>query len=81
MREAISKLLELAPTTKLMYSSDAHQISEVYYLGAKWGLQILGEVLDQAIRDCDATAKEAMEIAHATLRENALCLYNRHLAL
>ncbi|MGH7999744.1 MAG: amidohydrolase family protein, partial [Brasilonema sp.] len=79
MREAMSKLLELAPTTKLMYSSDAHQIPELYYLGAKWGLQILGEVLDQAIRDCDVTAREAMEIAHAILRENALCLYNQHL--
>nr|WP_211176228.1 amidohydrolase family protein [Brasilonema sp. UFV-L1] len=80
MREAMSKLLELAPTTKLMYSSDAHQIPELYYLGAKWGVHILGEVLDQAIQDGDVTAMEAMEIAHAILRENALCLYNRRVA-
>ncbi|MEI1375076.1 hypothetical protein PQG02_26700 [Nostoc sp. UHCC 0926] len=41
MRETIRQLLELTPTTKLMYSSDAHSIPELYYLGAKWGRQLL----------------------------------------
>ncbi|ARV59049.1 amidohydrolase [Nostocales cyanobacterium HT-58-2] len=76
MREAIRQLLELTPTTKLMYSSDAHQIPELYYLGAKWGRQILTEVLEQAISDSDITAREADKIALAILRENALSLYH-----
>jgi uncharacterized protein len=75
MREAIRQLLELAPTSKLMYSSDAHSIPELYYLAAKWGRQLLGEVLEQAIRDSDITANEAEAIATAVLRENALSLY------
>jgi predicted TIM-barrel fold metal-dependent hydrolase len=75
MREAIRQLLELAPTSKLMYSSDAHSIPELYYLGAKWGRRLLGEVLEEAIQDTDITASEAEAIATAILRENALALY------
>ncbi|MHC5671735.1 amidohydrolase family protein, partial [Nostoc sp.] len=70
MREVIRQLLELTPTTKLMYSSDAHSIPELYYLGAKWGRQLLGEVLEQAIADSDITVTEAEAIAVAILREN-----------
>ena len=58
-----------------LYSSDAHSIPELYYLAAKWGRQVLGEVLEQAIKDCDITASEASAIATAILRENALALY------
>ena len=79
MRNTIRQLLELIPTTKLMYSSDAHSIPELYYLGAKWGRQLLGEVLDQAIKDTDITVKEAEEIALGILRENALSLYGKRL--
>ncbi|MEA5621978.1 amidohydrolase family protein [Nostoc sp. UHCC 0251] len=75
MREVIRQLLELTPTTKLMYSSDAHSIPELYYLGAKWGRQLLGEVLEQAIADSDITVAQAEAIAVAILRENALLLY------
>jgi predicted TIM-barrel fold metal-dependent hydrolase len=79
MQNVIRQLLELTPTTKLMYSSDAHSIPELYYLGAKWGRQLLGEVLDQAIKDTDINAKEAEEIALGILRENALSLYGQRL--
>lgn len=79
MRNTIRQLLELIPTTKLMYSSDAHSIPELYYLGAKWGRQLLGEVLDQAIEDTDITVKEAEEIGLGILRENALSLYGQRL--
>ena len=75
MRETIRQLLELTPTTKLMYSSDAHSIPELYYLGAKWGRQLLKEVLEQAIADSDITVAQAEAIAVAILRENALVLY------
>jgi predicted TIM-barrel fold metal-dependent hydrolase len=75
MYRAVQTLLELAPTSKLMYSSDAHLIPELYYLGAKWGREILGEVLDDAIRDGDLDAKESEDIAFAVLRRNAHDLY------
>ncbi|WP_235147943.1 hypothetical protein [Fischerella muscicola] len=75
MRKVVKQLLELTPTTKLMYSSDDHLIPELYYLGAKWGRQILAEVLEAAIRDGDLSVSEVDEIANAVLRENAISLY------
>ena len=75
MQNIIKQLIELAPTSKLMYSSDAYLIPDLYYLGAKWGRKILGQVLDESIKDGDLTIKEAEEIAIAILRENAIQLY------
>ncbi len=57
----------------------------MYYLAAKWGRQILAEVLDEAISfagarsaiaDSELTATEAETIASAILRQNALNLYH-----
>ena len=75
MYRTIQTLLELAPASKLMYSSDAHLIPELYYLAAKWGREILGRVLDEAIRDGDLDAKESEDIAFAVLGRNAHALY------
>lgn len=75
MRNTVRQLIELAPITKLMYSSDAYLIPDSYYLGAKWGRKILGQVLDESIEDGDLTIKEAKEIAIAILRGNAAQLY------
>jgi len=75
MRDAVRMLLELAPTSKLMYSSDAHFIPDLYYLGAKWGREILESVLQQAVKDSDLTYSEAQQVAIAVLSENARKLY------
>lgn len=75
MQRTVRELLELAPFTKLMYASDAHHIPELYYLAAKWGRTVLGDALDEAVRDSDLTAAEADEVAQAVLRGNAIGLY------
>jgi predicted TIM-barrel fold metal-dependent hydrolase len=75
MRRAIAMLLELSPTSKIMFSSDAHLIPDLFYLGAKWGRIALGEVLDQTIVDGDLTAQEAEAVAIAILHQNARHLY------
>lgn len=75
MINALQMLLELAPTSKILYSSDAHFIPELYYLGAKWGRHGLGQVLDQAIAEGDLTAVEAEQIANEILHGNATRLY------
>jgi predicted TIM-barrel fold metal-dependent hydrolase len=75
MRRVLRTLLELAPTNKVLYSSDAHFIPELFYLGAKWGRRILGEVLDRAVADGDLTTLEADEAAVAILSDNARRLY------
>lgn len=75
MRETLRILLELAPTSKIMYSSDSNLIPELYYLGSRWGRKVLAQVLTEAISDGDLTARQAEEIARSILRENALNLY------
>jgi uncharacterized protein len=77
MRAATRALLELAPTTKLLYSSDAHLVPELFYLGAKWGRRVLGDCLDAAVRDGDLSASEADGVAEAVMRGNARRVYQR----
>ncbi|GAB4381387.1 MAG: amidohydrolase family protein [Elainellaceae cyanobacterium] len=76
MRHTVQTLLDLSPTSKILYSSDAHLIPELYYLGAKWGREILGQVLEQAIDDQDLTTQEAEAAATAILWQNAQTLYH-----
>jgi predicted TIM-barrel fold metal-dependent hydrolase len=75
MRGMLRRLLELAPTTKLMYSSDAHMIPELFYLGAKWGRSVLADVLEESVANSDLSAREADSAAEAILRDNARALY------
>lgn len=75
MRRVLQMLLELAPSNKVLFSSDAHYIPELFYLGAKWGRRILGDVLEQTVSDGDLIASEAEEVAVSILRENARRLY------
>lgn len=75
MKQTIAALLELGPTSKIVYSSDAHLIPELYYLGAKWGRKLLGQVLEQAIDNRDLTAQEAEEVALEILGRTAQRLY------
>jgi len=76
MRSLLGELLEVTPTTKIMYSSDGIMIPELYYLGAKWGREVLGQVLEDAVADGDLTGREADEVAIAILWENARQLYD-----
>ncbi|MFP5212143.1 MAG: amidohydrolase family protein [Acidobacteriota bacterium] len=75
MRAVLRDLLALTPSTKILFSSDAHLIPELFYLGAKWGRAILGDVLDEAVRDSDLTVREAEEAAERILARNAVELY------
>jgi predicted TIM-barrel fold metal-dependent hydrolase len=75
MRAMLRGLLELAPTTKLMYSSDAHMIPELFYLAAKWGRSVLADVLEESVANSDLSAREADSVAEAILRDNARALY------
>jgi predicted TIM-barrel fold metal-dependent hydrolase len=77
MRQTVQQLLELAPYTKVMFSTDAHAIPELYYLGAKWGRESLAHVLEDAIRSSDLTPQEARLTGERILFENARDLYLR----
>ena len=75
MRQTVQQLLELAPYTKVMFSTDAHAIPELYYLGAKWGRESLAHVLEDAIQSSDLTPQEANHAGERILLENARELY------
>ena len=68
--EMIREALELAPTSKLLYASDASRTPELYYLAARGWRAALAEVLGDAL-----TPAEAEEAGRRILRGNALALY------
>jgi predicted TIM-barrel fold metal-dependent hydrolase len=68
--EAIREALELAPSSKLLYASDAARTPELYYLAARGWRAALADVLAQALRPDEAEAA-----GRRVLRENALALY------
>jgi predicted TIM-barrel fold metal-dependent hydrolase len=75
MRFAVAGLLELSPLSKVMASTDAHLIPELFYLGARWARKVLADVLEGAVQDGDLTAQEAQQAAAAILKTNAERLY------
>jgi uncharacterized protein len=68
--EMVRQALELAPTSKLLYASDASRAPELYPLAATWWREGLAEVLGEAL-----PARAAEEAGRRVLRENALALY------
>jgi uncharacterized protein len=68
--EMVREALELAPTSKLLYASDAARTPELYYLAARGWRAALAEVLGDALTPADAE-----EAGRRVLRENALALY------
>jgi len=75
MEQALGQLFELGPASKVLYSSDAHHVPELYYLAARRGREALSHVLDQAVRGGDLTAHEAERVAWDVLGDNAARVY------
>jgi len=67
--------LSLAPTSKLVFSTDAYSIPEIYWLAARWGRRGLALVLDEMIAMGALGADEARGIAGDILGANAARLY------
>jgi predicted TIM-barrel fold metal-dependent hydrolase len=71
----LRQLLALAPTSKVVYSSDASQIPELYWLAAQWGRRGLGMVLDDLVALGALDAGEALAVGRRVLGENAAKIY------
>lgn len=69
MRSTVTQLLEAAPTARVLYSSDASRIPELFWLGARWGRRVLAE----ALQELDPRQAEAA--AARILAANARELY------
>lgn len=75
-RNILRELLGLAPASKILYSSDAFYIPELYYLGAVLGRRALENVLEEFVREGLIETKNAETMAELILRENARLVYD-----
>lgn len=71
----LRQLLELAPSTKLLYSSDGIIVPEWHLLAARRMRSALGGVLDELCRDGFLTEPQAETVATNVLRANAERIY------
>jgi uncharacterized protein len=72
---AVRMALEQAPWSKVLLSTDAFSIPELFYLGALHAREALGTALEELRAGRWLTAQEARQAAEAMLHENAARLY------
>jgi hypothetical protein len=72
----IAESLELAPFSKILFSSDAWGLSELTYLGALLYRRGLGEVLDSWVRRGDWSEADAVSVVKAISGDNARRIYD-----
>ncbi len=71
----IAESLELAPFSKILFSSDAWGLSELTYLGALLYRRGLGELLDSWVARGDWSAADALGVVESISRGNAEQIY------
>jgi predicted TIM-barrel fold metal-dependent hydrolase len=71
----LRETLELVPFGKLLFSSDAYGLAELYLLGALLFRRAMGAVLGELVEAGDATPQDAAYVAGLVARENARRAY------
>lgn len=79
MISSVKELLELAPTKKVLFSTDGYAFPETFYLGAKRSREVVFSVLQDACNDGDLSIPEAIEAVKDIFSENAMKLYKIHI--
>jgi predicted TIM-barrel fold metal-dependent hydrolase len=75
LRAIVRELTGLAPASKILFSTDASLIPELYWLGAQAGRRTLGAVFDEHIADGLIDEGTAMEMADMILWRNTERIY------
>ena len=73
--------MELTPTSKLLWSTDAHMLPETYWLANVQGREAMEKVFCEYVEHEDLTAVQAMQAVKSILFENSNLLYNLGLKL
>jgi len=73
--DILGEALEMGKFSKLLYSSDAFGLSELYYLGAFLFRRALQKVLDRWLREDFCSLKDAEELIRLVACENARRIY------
>lgn len=71
----LAETLELCPTRQLLASTDGHMEPEFQWFGVHVWRWALARILDGYVDDDILDPAQALEIAHAALRTNALRIY------
>ncbi len=75
MQTVVHEALHLAPISKVLFSSGAQRTPELFWLAARWGRRVIGQVLTQTVQGGDLIASEAEWAAERILSTNAERLY------
>ncbi|MEA2536479.1 MAG: uncharacterized protein QOF11_713 [Chloroflexota bacterium] len=73
--EITRELLGLAPASKILFSTDASLVPELYWVGARLGRRALGRVLDEHIADGAIDERTALDWAERILWRNSEGVY------
>src|SRR3954469_5510017 len=73
--EIYRELIGLAPASKLLFSTDASLVPELYWIGARIGRRALGRVLDEHIVDGAIDERTALDWAERILWRNSERVY------
>lgn len=73
--EITRELLGLAPASKILFSTDASLVPELYWVGARLGRRSLGRVLDEHIADGAIDERIALDWAERILWRNSEAVY------
>ena len=75
LRAVARELLGLAPASKILFSTDASLVPELYWLGAQAGRRTLGQVFEEHIADGLIDERTALSMADMILWRNAERIY------
>jgi uncharacterized protein len=73
--EIYRELIGLAPASKLLFSTDASLVPELYWVGARVGRQALARVLDEHIAEGTIDERVALDWAERILWRNSEAVY------
>ena len=74
-RGIVREMLGLAPANKILFSTDASLVPELYWLGSVLGRRALGQILEEHIADGFIEEKVAMQFAELILWRNSERVY------
>jgi hypothetical protein len=73
--EITRELLGLAPASKILFSTDASLVPELYWVGSRLGRRALGRVLDEHVADGALDERTALDWAERILWRNSERVY------
>jgi len=78
-KRIVEQMLELCPTTKILWSTDGHWLPESFYLASLQSREALYEVLKECVDREELTNEEAITVIKRLLFDNANKLYRLNL--